>query len=170
MSLFCVFYFHINEFYCWFLHIHEWRPPTSKLEQTVSIAYVCVHLNFCRSNLCSLLFQLQSIISKEKSCIHLILWTLAICRIWNIFVEDLAQTLLRDRKHLYMHSATPYFNNFFEFLYNLSFWPFYWLLKKFDRLYDTKIIIEIWVYVSTRPRMLNLIIRVIYSEMALNSS
>lgn len=113
LSLFCVFYFHINEFYCWFLHLHEWRPPTSKLEQVVSIAYVCVHLNFCRSNLCSLLLQLQSIISNEKSCIHLILWTLAICHIWNIFVEDLAQTLLRDRTHLYMHSATPYFNIFF---------------------------------------------------------
>lgn len=47
-----------------------------------------------------------------------------------------------------MHSATPYFNIFFEFLYNLSFWPFYWLLKKFDHLYDTKIIIEIWVRVN----------------------
>lgn len=37
-----------------------------------------------------------------------------------------------------MLSAAPYFNIFFNSYKICPFWPFYWLLKKFDHLYDAK--------------------------------
>lgn len=166
LSLFCVFYFHINEFYCWFHYI--WRPPTSKLEHTVSIAYVYVHLNFCRSNLCILLFQFQSIISKEK--VEFI-WSRE-CSLSTIF--EICCRFGSNAEHCVIENICPCLVLrpiliYFLILIKFVLLAFLLVIKEIWSSLRCKKIIKIWVRVN-KAGMLYLIIRVIYSEMALVSS